>query len=119
MLQVLGKIAVVTPGTLVRVTDTVASVDTGGHLNTPTRFTCQAALFQALQENVGRVYIGMANMNRTTRANTAAVLAIPATTSLPSFGISILGAPAGVDLSELFIDADNAGDGVLLTLLIA
>lgn len=117
MLQVLGAITVPVPGTPVRATSTI-TVDAGGIRNDPTKFSCHAALFQARQSNSGRVYIGTADMVRATGVGVAAVLAIPTSNSIPAFSISLTLAPAGVDLSELWIDADVANEGILLTLLV-
>jgi len=117
MLVVLGPISVVTPGTLIRATATLPPSVDGLNLN-PARFTCHAALFQAKPGNLGKVYIGTAGMVRATLAGVSAVLAIPTVNSIPSYSISLTLAPAGIDLSELFIDADTAGEGVLLTILV-
>ncbi len=118
MLQVLGPIAVSVPGVPVRLSATVATADANGFANTPHHFTCHAVLLQALPTNTGRVYIGTQAMNRSTLAGVAAVLAIPTDNSLPSFSIAHTLAPAGVDLAELYVDADVATEGVLATLLI-
>lgn len=117
MLQVLGPITVPVPGTPVRATSTITT-DASGITNDPTRFSCHAALFQARQANTGRVYIGTVNMIRATGVGVAAVLAIPTANAIPAFSVSLTLAPAGVDLSELYVDADVADEGVLLTLLV-
>lgn len=117
MLQVLGPITVPVPGVPIRSTIGVTQ-NAGGNINDPLRFTCYAALFQAMKGNVGNVYIGLQSMNRSSGVGVAAVLPIPTTNQIPAFGISLTISPAGVDLSNLFIDADSAGDGVLLTILV-
>ena len=111
MIQIVGRINVAVAGTPVQVTAGFAALSI--------RFTtCHAALFQALHDNTGRIYIGASNLNRTTRANCAAVLAVPSGAAIPSFGVSLPASPAGVDLAGLYLDADTSGEGVLLTLLI-
>lgn len=117
MLQVIGPLRVVTPGVPVRATSTI-TVDAGGLNNQPARFACHAALFQALAANTGKVYIGTVDMNKSTLAGVAAVLAVPTANAIPAFSIALTLAPAGVDLSELYVDADLTTEGVLLTLLI-
>lgn len=117
MIQILGPQIVTVPGTPIRATALVQT-DAGGMVNETDRFTCHAALFQALPTNTGKVYIGGASLSRLTLADCAAILPIPTANSLPVFSISLTLSPAGVDLSELYIDADNANDGVLLTLLV-
>lgn len=118
MLQVVGPIRVAVPGTPVRVTDLIALTDPGGLVNTPSRFTCHAALFQAIDDNVGKVYVGLAGMVRATKVGVSAVLAIPTDNSIPSYSVALTMAAAGIDLSDLYLDADTAQDGVLLTVLV-
>lgn len=117
MIQVLGPVNVVTPGIPVRVTANITT-DAHGITNLPTKFSCHAALFQARKANTGKVYIGLPTMDRTTGAGVAAVLAIPTDNSIPAFSISLTLAPAGLDLSSLYLDADVAGEGALLTILV-
>jgi len=117
MLQVCGPLSVAVPGTLVRATDAI-TVDAHGIQNDLTQFKCHAVLFQAKKGNVGIVYIGRNPMNRTTLEGVAGQLAIPTVNSIPSFSIALTLSPQGVDLSDLWIDADSAGDGTLVTLLV-
>lgn len=117
MLIVLGPISVAVPGTPIRATVHLPPNVDGLHSNLA-RFTCHAALFQAKPGNLGKVYIGTADMVRATLAGVSAVLAIPTANSIPSYSISLTLAPAGIDLSELWVDADTAGEGALLTILV-
>jgi hypothetical protein len=111
MIQILGKLIVPTPGTPVRATSMLSPEEAP-------RFTCHGVLFQAMASNTGKVYIGKDSMNKSTLADCAAVLAIPTANIIPGFGISHYLAPAAVDISELWIDADQANEGVLITVLI-
>ena len=111
MITVVGRINVPVGGTPVQVTAGFAAL--GIQLS-----TCHAALLQALHDNTGRIYIGLSTLNRTTRANCAAVLAAPSGAAIPSFGISNPLSPAGVDLAALYLDADTNGEGILLTMLV-
>lgn len=117
MLQVCGPLNVAVPGTLVRASSLVAT-DAHGIRNNPAAAKCHAVLFQAKKSNVGVVYIGRSDMVRSTLAGCAAQLAIPTANSIPSFSIALTIAPDGVDLSDLWVDADTADDGVLVTLLV-
>lgn len=112
MIKILGPVVVLVPGTLVRASATVLPPDD------LTRYKVHAVLMQARPTNVGKVYIGDATLNRATLAGVATVLAIPTATALPAFSIAHTISPAGVDLSDLWLDADTAGDGVLITVLV-
>lgn len=112
MLKVFGPLVVATPGTPVRASVLVTAPDN------PASYKVHAVLMQARPSNVGKVYIGMLGLNRATLAGVATVLAIPTANSLAAFSVAHTISPAGVDLSDLWLDADNAGDGVLLTVLV-
>lgn len=56
-------------------------------------------------ENVGNVYIGTQNMNKTTGAGVYAILSPEQVEGFQFLGY--------VDLGQLWIDADNNGDGCL------
>lgn len=107
-LQLLGPIHVVTPGAPVPLAPVFKVIGFA---------TCHAALFQALHTNTGKVYIGAPTMDKTTQAGCAAVLAIPTNNAIPSFGLANPLSPAGIDVASLALDADQPGDGVLLTIL--
>lgn len=111
MIRIIGPVTVPVPGTPVLSTAAIPSPQT------PARYTCHAALFQARSLNTGKVYIGSATMVKATLAGVIAVLAIPSDSSIPSFSIALTLAPAGITLSDLYIDADVAGEGVLLSTL--
>jgi hypothetical protein len=117
MLQVCGPLNVPIVDVLVRAT-TLITVDAHGVNNDLTRFKCHAVLFQAKKNNTGIVYIGRNPMNRTTLEGVAGQLAIPTANSIPSFSIALTLSPDGVDLSDLWLNADSAGDGALVTLLV-
>lgn len=108
-LTLLSKWVVITPGTLVPLTSIMAPL---GQFK-----TVQSILFQAMSTNLGRVYIGTATLNRAALTNVSAVLAIPTANTIPSYGISNPLSPAGVDIDQLYLDADVAGEGVLVTVL--
>ncbi len=88
-LRPLGKITVPAGGTPVSI---LASMQAAGLLFK----SYHAAHFQALPANVGKVYIGTSTMDRTTLANCIHVLAAPASGSIPSFGMALIGSAAGI-----------------------
>jgi hypothetical protein len=110
MIQSLGRLIVAVPGTPVRVTT---------NLPQPTdRYACHGVLLQALPSNVGRVYIGTSGLVRATFANVYAYLAVPTANQGPTFSAALTLAPNAVQLQDMFIDADNANDGVIVTTLV-
>jgi len=111
MLQIAGPITVPVPGSPVSISAALPDPKTR-------TLKVYAALFQALPANTGKIYIGKSTLNKTTLAGVAAVLSIPTANLIPSFGMSLTIAPAGVDLTDLYLDADIANEGVLLTTLV-
>jgi hypothetical protein len=109
MIDSLGKVTVTTPGTLVRAT--LNRSDPAKAL------PCHGILFEALPTNVGRVYVGRSGLNRTTLAGVFAMLPVPTTNVLPTFSTALTLAPNGLAAHDFYIDADNAGDGVLICFL--
>jgi hypothetical protein len=73
----------------------------------------------ALSGNTGKIYIGTAGLNKTTLANTLVVLAIPTVNLIPTFSCSLTAAANALSLSDLFIDADVGGEGVLISAVVA
>lgn len=105
-----GAVIVPTPGTPVQVTAPATGSGNGGN-----PYAIHGVMFQALPTNTGKVFVGIAGLNATTYANVAAILPIPTTNFLPVFSTSITIAPNALILTEFWIDADNADEGVLVT----
>lgn len=103
----LGKVTVSSPGSPVQATVNQASPNT--------RIPCYALMFQALPTNSGKVYVGLASMNKSTLAQCLAVLPIPGTTSAAAYSIAAPNVPGAFNMADFFIDADSAQDGVLVT----
>lgn len=100
----LGKVTVPTPGTLVRLS--------------ANRIPCQSIMLQPLGGNTGTIYVGGSGLTRATLADVALVLVKPAAaTPIGSYSLSVPMAPAALDANTVFLDADTANDGVLVTLL--
>ena len=111
MILSIGPMRVAVPGTPVRFTSTQA--------NPTEKFSCHGVLAQALPLNVGKVYVGMSTMNRVTLANVVAVLAIPTDNTIPSFTVALTLSPNAINLADLYVDADIALEGALVSVLIA
>lgn len=112
----LGLTTVPTPGTLVRATTNVGTVLSG---QTPdARMLCHAYLIQAWKNNKGDIYVGAENMDRTTGVGVKAVLAVPTANSIPSFSVVLNNCPNGLNLSAVWLDADQKNEGALVTALV-
>lgn len=95
--QSLGFVTVPTPGTPVPLSATA--------LNAAIRVQARSA---PGSQNVGNVYLGSKGMNKSTGAGVYAVLGPEDTGHFPPHG------GPWFDLGQLYLDADNAGDGVLV-----
>lgn len=102
----LGKVTVGTPGTPVQVTINQAVPNA--------RLACNALMIQALPSNVGKVYVGLVGLNKSTLAQAIAVLATPTLNTIPAYSATALNAPGGLNMVDFYVDADNVNDGVLV-----
>lgn len=110
MIGALGPLTVPTPGTPVSVSTLLPA-----NKHQP----CHGILFQALPTNTGKVYVGNRTLDSSTLVGCYAILAIPTTNQLPTFSAALTIAPNGLDAAQtFFVDADNADDGVLVTILV-
>lgn len=102
-LKSFGKVTVTTAGTPVRAT-----------LNESTpsaRVGLQSFTVFALLGNTGaNIYVGSSAMNKTTLAGVYAI--VPKGTSA---GAIINLAPTGINLNEIYLDADTSGDAALVS----
>lgn len=110
MITAYAKILVTVPGVPVRVTlnesDPAAS------------HGCHGVLIQVLPSNLGKVYVGTATMSKAAFTGIFAFLAIPTSNFIPSFSAALTMSPGGIQLRDLYIDADLANEGVIVTALI-
>jgi hypothetical protein len=111
MLMPIATITVAVPGTPVRLTSTQA--------NPAEKFSCHGVLVQAMPFNTGRVYIGRSTMDKTTLADLFAVLAIPTDHTIPSFTAALTLSPNAINMADLYLDADIALEGALVSVLVA
>lgn len=112
MQRSLGKITVVIPGQPVRVTI---------HEADPTKHCyVHAYLVEAFPGNAGQVYISMSPTDdRVALTKIISILPKPNTNSLASFSAGIVHEMDGMDISVLYIDADNPGDAVIGSALVS
>lgn len=100
-LKSIGLVTITTSGTPVRVS--------------ATRIGAQGFLIQGLSTNTGKIYVGSSAMVIATGVGVFAVIPAPTTGTLPSFSSTIVNAPAGFNLADIYIDADNSGEKVLIS----
>lgn len=110
MIRAYATIRVTTPGTPVRVT--VGEPDPAAAQG------CHGVLIQAIKGNVGWVYVGSSAMVKATPVGVHAQLAIPTANSAPSWSAALTLAPGAIQLRDLYIDADTANDGVIVSILV-
>lgn len=111
----LGKLTVPSPGTPVNVP---APILPGAGPTIPGLTTVHAAIVEALETNTGKVYVCLQGANKTSRAGVLLTLPIPTPNLIPAFSVSITAAANAVPLTDLYIDADVAGEGVTISGLI-
>jgi hypothetical protein len=99
----LGRFTVPTPGTVVAL-----SVK---------QLKCHAILIEAAPSNTGKVYIGIATMVKGVSGEMA-VLAIPTANTIPVYSETISQCPNAINLQDFYVDADIAGDGVVVSYLV-
>ena len=106
MQDTLGKITVLVPGVPVRATSNRAIPEEP--------FYVDAYTVQRLEESQGKLYIQLIESdNRTAKSRMLAVLS----KSTPAFGAGITIQGNVLDMSRVWIDADSAGDSVLIPIL--
>lgn len=105
----LNRVTVTTAGTPVRLS--------------ATRQGCQTIFFQALQTNTGKIYIlDSASGNKTTGQGILATVPAPTlfggvATVLPWAAVTIPSAPAALSVERIWLDADNSGEGVQVSIV--
>jgi hypothetical protein len=84
--------------------------------------TVQSVKLQALPSNTGKIYVGFSGLVKATYANCLGTIAAPSDPikgPFPSESYSMPFIPNGLDLSDLYIDADNSGEGVIVAVAYA
>ena len=110
MIRAYAKIVVPVPGTPVRVTLNEADPNASQG--------CHGVLIQVLKSNTGACFVGTAAMNKLTLTGLFAQLAIPTVNFIPTFSAALTLSPGGIQLRDLYIDADIANEGVIVSILV-
>jgi hypothetical protein len=104
----LGKVTVATPGSPVRCT--------ANQVDPAKPMVAHSVHIQPLFDNSGHVYIGSAAMVRSTYAGVIEVIAVPAINYHPKFTRSSDASINGLNIADLYIDADVTGDSALISI---
>jgi hypothetical protein len=81
--------------------------------------SCHAVIIEALPSNTGKIYIGLAGLDKVSLAQVLVILPIPTANLLPTFSIALTVAGNAINVGDLWLDADLPGEGVLLSALVA
>jgi hypothetical protein len=81
--------------------------------------SCHALIIEALPGNTGKIYVGLAGLTRATLQQVLIILPIPTVNLLPTFSIALTVAGNAINVGSLWVDADVAGEGVLVSALVA
>lgn len=110
MIVSLGPLRVTQPGSPQRVTV---------NLQKPLeRYAVHGVLLQVLPTNAGKIYVGNSELNRATFVGLYGMLAIPTANVLPTFSAALTLSPNAINLTDMFIDADQNNDGVIVSVLV-
>jgi hypothetical protein len=112
----LGKLVTVAAGTPVQVPPPALP---GAGPASPALSTVHAFVVEALESNTGKVYIGIAGMDKTTRVGVLMTLPVPTANLIPTFSVSLTAAANALSLTDIWIDTDNNGEGVTISGIVA
>lgn len=104
----LGKITVTTPGVPVRITKNRTDPTANYHVH--------GYAIQRLGSSAGSVYVSLSSTDD--RTNLTKILCV-LSASQPSFSAGIGIELNGTNMADIYIDADNGGDGVTAAVLIS
>ena len=104
----LGKVTVAAAGTPVRATINRSTPAANYHVH--------GYLIQRLKTNVGDVYVSLSSTDD--RTNLSRILCI-LSSSQPNCGGGVGAELNGTNMADIYIDADNAGDGVTIAVNIS
>lgn len=106
----LGRITVASAGTPVQATANQASP--------ASRLGAHSILFQRnITTETGRIYIQMGEFPVGTFVNTVGVLAPPSANTLAGFSITIVQAASGFNAADFWVDAENNGEGCIISII--
>ena len=82
------------------------------------RVAAQSIKFSARKGNTGLVFIGLKGMVKSSGVNVLSVVGIPAATGdWPVLDFQMPVVPNGLNLTDLYVDADQANDGVYIAVM--
>jgi hypothetical protein len=110
-----GKITVPAAGTPVPIPTTAIA----GPQGAAGFKSVHAFIIQALSTNTGKIYVGLAGLNKSTLVGVLCVLPIPTANLIPTFSVSLTAAANALALDDLLIDADVNGEGVTVSGVVA
>ena len=106
--RTLGKITVVTAGTSIR-----ATVNESDPLH---RYPAHSYMVEVNSSNTGKIYVGKSDpVDRTNWTNVIAILPPPTSNIFPAFSATVTYSVASFNMAEVWIDADNSGESVLIS----
>lgn len=85
-----------------------------------TRTAAHAILVECLWTNLGRIYVGTSSLNVSTKTGILNVLPAPTsptTGPFPAVSAGVPVAPNALNLADIWIDAQNSGEGVVVSYL--
>lgn len=105
--RALGPLRIVTPGVPQQIVIPADQVP-----------SCHRLIVQTLTANTGRIWIGdRQSMNKTTFVGIVYILAIPTANAVNVFDASIANGANAIPLNDLWFDADNANEGVSVSII--
>ena len=78
----------------------------------------QSLFVEADPANTGKIFVGFSNMVRATRVGVLAVIPPPTANSFGFYSPSEVTVPAGHQLDDLYMDADNSGEGGIVSTIV-
>lgn len=117
-LQAVGKVTVVVSGTPVLLSPAAGQAPPLVPDGITGFATVQSVMVQVLPTNTGKVYVGLKGMDIVTAKNWLAVLPAPSDAIKGPFTSASFSAPmipAPINLSDMVMDADNAGEGITVS----
>jgi|SRR6185437_4602064 len=110
MWKSLGFVIIGTPGTLVSATINIAALGV--------RVGAHAVLFQQRKGQTGYCYVfDDPSGNKATGAHLLASLAVPSANTCPSASVTVTYSPVGLNAAMYWIDADNPGEGLQVSII--
>lgn len=101
--------------TLVAVAGTPKQLQVPATINPP---SVHAFIIEALPSNLGKIYIGLAGLNKATMVGVLCILPVPSINLLPTFSMAVSAGANPLNLRDLWFDADTSGEGVIVSAVV-